>query len=167
MVSMVEKSKNLLVLKSMTKAYAIPGIRIGYGLCSDDAVLAKMCRMGQCWNVSIEAQKAGTAALKNCREYIEKTLEILKPSLRLSTRSELRLLGIETFESAANYILIKDREDLKDLLLERDILTRSCDNFVGLGRGYFRIAIKEHDENVILIEALRSVKKGAVCTRQV
>lgn len=166
MVSMVEKSKNLLVLKSMTKAYAIPGMRIGYGLCSDDAVLAKMCRMGQCWNVSIEAQKAGTAALKNCREYIEKTLEILRRE-RKYLNEELRLLGIETFESAANYILIKDREDLKDLLLERDILIRSCDNFVGLGWGYFRIAIKEHDENVILIEALRSVKKGAVCTRQV
>lgn len=71
-----------------------------------------MCGMGQCWNVSIEAQKAGTAALKNCREYIEKTLEILRRE-RKYLNEELRLLGIRTFESAANYILIKDREDLK------------------------------------------------------
>lgn len=155
-VDMVSETKNVFVLKSMTKTYAMPGIRLGYGLCSDTKIIDKMCSMSQCWNVSIAAQKAGEAAIKDCGDYVEKTLKIIKEEKEYLKR-ELRGAGITVLDSEANFMLIKTQEDFKEKMLKKGILVRSCDNFEGLGKEYFRIAVKSHEENMLLIEAVRAL----------
>lgn len=165
-VGMTKTSKSLFVIKSMTKTYAIPGIRVGYGICRDKELLEKLCRSVQCWNLSAAAQKAGTAAAGSCRGYVEKTLDIIRKE-RSFLAGELVSLGITVFESETNYMLIKAGTNLKEQLFKRGILIRACGNFIGLGKNYFRIAVKSHDENVMLIETLREMKKeGALCTEQ-
>ena len=66
----LEKYPGLFILKAFTKRYAIPGVRLGYGFCSDRKVLDRMEAVTQPWNVSTMAQQAGMAALKES-EYVE------------------------------------------------------------------------------------------------
>lgn len=155
-VGMVAERKNIFLLKSMTKTYAMPGIRLGYGLCSDSKIIDKMCRISQCWNISLAAQKAGEAAIKECGDYVEKTLKIIKEEKEYLKR-ELRKAGITVLDSEANFMLIKAEEDFKEKMLKKGILVRACDNFEGLGKEYFRIAVKNHEENKLLTEALRTL----------
>ncbi len=164
-IKRVAENKNLFILKSLTKTYAIAGIRLGYGLCSDKELLEKMCRMSQCWNVSLVAQKAGEAAL-SCSSYVEDTLIVLRNERKYVT-DELNRLGIRTFRGEANYMMIYSESDLYELLLKKGILIRSCANFRGLGKNYFRIAIKNHVSNKLLIDALDEIdKEGNLCTGQ-
>lgn len=164
-IDKVEANPELFVLKSLTKTYAMAGIRIGYGLCSDDEMLKKMCEICQCWNVSLVAQRAGIAALQ-CAEYVRDTLEILETE-RTYLTEELEKLHIKVFKGETNYLMLHCDEGLYDLMLEKGILIRSCANFRGLGQDYFRIAIKDHHQNEMLIEALKDISKEVdLCTRQ-
>lgn len=164
-IDQIEGRDNLFILKSLTKTYAIAGIRLGYGLCSDEKLLDKMCSMSQCWNVSLVAQRAGVAAL-SCCGYVEDTLKILGNERKYLT-DRLEGLGIKTFKGEANYMMIYSECNLYDLLLEKGILIRDCANFEGLGENYFRIAIKDHASNEMLAEALEKIKEeGNLCTGQ-
>ena len=72
-------------------------------------------------------------------------------------KRELRGAGITVLDSEANFMLIKTKEDFKEKMLKKGILVRSCDNFEGLGKEYFRIAVKSHEENMLLTEAVRAL----------
>ena len=112
--------------------------------------------MSQCWNISLAAQKAGEAAIKDCGDYVEKTLRIIKEEKEYLKR-ELNEAGIRVFDSDANFMLIKAEENFKEKMLRKGILVRACDNFEGLGKEYFRIAVKNHEDNKIFTEAVRTL----------
>jgi len=63
-------------------------------------------------------------------------------------------LGLKVYDSQANYIFFRGPEDLKEHCLEQGVLIRSCSNYPGLDRGYFRVAVRQHGENEILVRAL-------------
>ena len=73
--------------------------------------------------------------------------------------SNLKRLNIKYYPTTANYILLQSSLDLYSLLLNYGILIRDCSNYIGLDKSYFRIAIKKHDENVILINTLEKILK--------
>lgn len=157
-VKLLGKYENLIVLKAFTKIYAIPGIRLGYCLCSDPHLVEGLKSSGPPWNVSTVAQAAGTAALRET-EYVERTVAYVEKQ-REYLVGELQNLNIKTCESHANYILFRTKEtNLKDEMLKRGILIRSCANYEGLGREYFRIAVKTESENRLFIETLKEVTK--------
>ena len=70
---------------------------------------------------------------------------------------ELTRLGFTVFDSDTNFILIKGPEGLYEKLLKRHILIRNCDDFEGLGRGFYRIAVRRQEDNAKLADAIRSV----------
>ncbi len=165
-IDQVSKYDNLFVLKSMTKTYAIAGIRLGYGLCSNRGLLEKMCRNVQCWNVSMVAQMAGVAALK-CKEYTQESTALISKE-RNYMIDELMKLGIKVFPGKANYLMLHCEKNLYKLLLQKEILVRSCANFKGLKKNYYRIAIKKHSENQKLINAITEIyNEVGRCTKQV
>ncbi|MHC1723624.1 MAG: histidinol-phosphate transaminase [Aminipila sp.] len=162
MKSYIEKCKNLFILKAFTKSYAMPGLRLGYGLSSHDAILKKITDIGQPWSVSVPAQIAGVQALKET-EYLEESLKEIREE-RQYLVAELNKLGIKNYKPAANYIFIKidevsryDISTFKTKLLEKGIIIRDCSNYIGLKEGYYRIAVKSHGANERLIEALKSI----------
>ncbi len=162
MKSYIEKCSNLFILKAFTKSYAMPGLRLGYGLSSNGELLRKITDMGQPWAVSIPAQMAGVQALKET-EYLEESLKEIKEEKDYLV-SELNKLGIKNYKPAANYIffniLKNDRYDVstfKKQLFEKGIIIRDCNNYVGIENGYYRIAVKSHSANVRLINALKSI----------
>ena len=67
---------------------------------------------------------------------------------------EMTRIGYQVFPSEANYIFFKGPEELFDFCLRKRILIRDCSNYPGLKKGYYRVAVKRHEENIRLIEVL-------------
>jgi threonine-phosphate decarboxylase len=148
----LEGNDKIFLLKAFTKVYAMAGLRLGYGLCSNKKLLGLMSDTGPAWNVSIPAQVAGIQALKET-SYRLKSKDLINAE-RIYLYESLQKLGLKVFKPAANYLFFKCRENLYDWLLGKGILIRQCDNYHGLSPEYFRIAVKKHRENEILIEAI-------------
>lgn len=155
----VSDHPNLFVLKAFTKIFAMPGIRLGYGICSDRNLLRQMRRVSQPWNVSVPAQKAGCAAA-GLQEYIEETRKYLKQEKDWLMR-KLNQLDLHVYGSAANFLFFwtpwyaEGQKELAAELLSKGFLIRDCSNYRGLGKGFYRIAVRSHADNEALICAMR------------
>ena len=143
---------NLFILQAFTKLYAMAGLRLGYGLCANTALLEKMSVCSQPWSVSVVAQRAGVAALKET-DYVQNARELIIEE-RKYLLEQLGILGIEAIGHEANYIFFRSPYALEKLKAE-GILIRSCANFSGLDSTYYRIAIKTHGQNIKLIVSMK------------
>lgn len=153
----LEHFPNLVLLRAFTKSYAMPGLRLGYCLSTDAALLDGLSRCAQPWSVSGPAQAAGLAALAE-PEHPARARQLIALE-RAWLTDALRALGLQVFPSQVNYILFRAPEvdDLKERLLAHGVLIRSCANYVGLGRDYYRVAVRPHRENEGLIGAMEEV----------
>ena len=157
-VDLLNKYDNLIVIKAFTKIFAIPGIRLGYCMSSNEELINNLKSMGPPWNVSTIAQAAGIAAVEE-REYLKRTVAYVKEE-RSYLFNELKKTGIKAYESHANYILFKtDIPDLKEEMLKRQILIRSCSDYMNLSKDYYRIAVRTKEENKIFIEKLKEIMR--------
>lgn len=154
---MLKEYPNLFLLKAFTKRYAMAGVRLGYGLSSNQRLLEKIQHCGQPWAVSTVAQKAGIAALKE-EEYVKRSMAYVHAQ-RKKLIKNLTLLGYKTFDSKANYIFFQGEEGLYEKCLEKGILIRDCSNYYGLKKGYYRVAVKLQEENEKLLEVLKACRK--------
>ena len=148
----LSKMQNLFILKAFTKMYGMPGLRLGYGLCSDTRLLYRMKQMMQPWNVSMPAQMAGIAACKET-EFAKKTRDYIEKERRY-LYEQLNKLHFEIYPSYANYLFFEAPEDLYEICQRESILIRDCSNYRGLSNGYYRIAVKLHEDNEQLIRIL-------------
>ena len=146
---------NLFLLKAFTKSYGMAGIRLGYCLCSDSRLLERMSKAVQPWNVSSLAQAAGVAALQE-QAFLQKTKELIVVEQQW-LKAEIEALGFRVFPSSANFLLFQGPADLHLKLKEKKISIRNCDNYYGLGQGWYRIAVRLHEENIRLIRAMKEV----------
>ena len=151
----LENCDNLFLLKAFTKRYAMAGVRLGYGLCGNKKLLEKMESMTQPWNVSSMAQAAGLAALKET-EYVEAGRLMTFAELAY-LKEELTRLGYPVYPSQANYVFFTGPVDLYEKLEQKKILIRDCSNYTGLSKGYYRVAVKNHEENQQLVKALEEI----------
>lgn len=153
--SYLKEYPNLMILKSFTKLYAIPGVRLGYLLCADREVIAQVNRTGQAWSVSHIAQCAGVAALSH-PEYKAAVIDAVEKEC-IYMKKEMANLPLTLYDGRANYLFFRTpgMTDLDRRLESRGIMIRNCSNYVNLGNDYWRIAVKTHEENVILLWELR------------
>lgn len=156
----VPQRDNLYVLRSMTKFYAIPGLRIGY-LAGPAAVIRFIRQALPPWTINTPALAAAIACLQD-RDYQQQTLTMI-PELRQTMAADLTALGFTVFDSVANYLLVQLPEQgvraavLTERLRQNGILIRDCSNFSSLDDRYVRLAVRTADENVRVINALRQV----------
>lgn len=143
---------NLVIVRAFTKTYAIPGVRLGYLLCSNSKLCGKIQMQLPEWNLSTFAQAAGVAAAGE-ETYVRESAAYVRDE-RIRLTSELRKMGIQAFDSEVNYILIYSEAPLYDRLLGKKILIRDCSNFAGLTSGYYRIAVRTREENEMLWKAI-------------
>lgn len=148
----LDSCPNLFLLKAFTKRYAMAGLRLGYGLSSDRELLANMRGSVQPWNVSVPAQAAGRAALSET-DYLMKAQQIIRTE-QAFLKEELKKKGFKVWDSEANYIFFRGPEGLVEKALEKNILIRSCANYPGLDETYYRVAVRKHEQNLKLLEAL-------------
>ena len=151
--SLLAAHPELLILKAFTKSYGMAGIRLGYCLCADNALLHRMAAASQPWNVSSLAQSAGVAALAE-QDFLQRTLALVRKERRWLT-DNLMALGFWVCPSQANYLLFRGPRGLREGLLRRGIAIRGCGNYNGLDDGWYRIAVRPHEENEVLITAIR------------
>lgn len=155
MMRAVEEFPCLFLVRAFTKMYAMPGLRLGYAVSSDGELLERIQQVRQPWSVSVPAQEAGIAVLTE-NERAEQTRRLIEKE-RAKLESGLRDLGIKVIPSEANFLLMNCPLDLFSLLKEKQILIRDCSNYRGLGKGWYRIAVRTAQENDILLKAVREV----------
>lgn len=149
------KYQNVIVLHSLTKCYAIPGLRLGY-LTACSELTEKIAHFSMPWSVNQIAQLAGQYLLQNTaydfRECITESERVQKIIARIN--------GIKVYPSDMHYFLCRldkgQAAELKQFLIDRyGILIRDASNFRGLDKRYFRIATQSSEENQELIKALQ------------
>lgn len=161
LVNMVEKSKNLFIIRAVTKFFGIPGIRLGYGISSNRELLQKMYDKKEPWTINSFADSASDFIFKE-EEYIRKSKEYFSKERVCMINEINKIDGIKAFNSDANFILVRFENrnvlDVKENLLKRaGLLIRDASNFIGLDSSFARVAIKNHEQNIVLVDALRSV----------
>lgn len=159
---MIVHSDNAIVLRSMTKFFGIPGLRLGYAI--SNAILAeRLDSMGGPWSVNSLALAAGAAALRDV-QHNQESLEFIWQERRTLFESLAQFSQFKLYPSSANYLLVEIKEgmtsrELKERLLAHRILVRDCASFMGLSGQYFRIAIRTSAENKRLLECLCRILK--------
>lgn len=150
-------NKNMIIIKAFTKIYAMAGLRLGYGIFGDNEIAGKVRHTGQYWAVSVPAQEAGISALDET-DYLNKTLNYIEKERNFLT-NELSGMGFKVFPPEANFIFFRSNIPVGELLKKEKILIRNCENY-GIGKNFFRIAVRTHEENIMLISALRRILNG-------
>ncbi|MHC4320684.1 MAG: threonine-phosphate decarboxylase CobD [Planctomycetota bacterium] len=152
---------NLIVVRSLTKFYGFPGLRLGY-LVANESIVNRLMRYKEPWTVNTIAQVAGMAAINdeeftaNTRQYVSYEKAFLYDGLKM-------VKGIHPFQPTVNFILVRigdngiTTSEIQNLLLKNNILIRNCSNFVGLDENYFRVAVKTREDNRKLLSALKLV----------
>ncbi len=152
---------NLFVLRSLTKFYAIPGLRLGYGV-GNERLIGKIEMNRDPWNVNLLAQLAGRMIFSECgHEFRRNSREANLVERKFLFKGLQSLTGFEPFPPTANYIFVdisKNRYSAGELsarMAEKGIMIRNCSSYQGLKEDYIRVAVKSREENKILIEYLR------------
>ncbi len=156
------RSKNLLVLRSLTKFFVLPGLRTGYVIGHKDTI-ERLSRRAYPWNVNTLAQIVSAKVIED-KGYIQHTKRLIPKEKKYLYENLNKIRGIKAYPSDANFFLcslndskIKNAAGLAKKLMRQKILIRNCDNFRGLDKKFFRIAVKNREDNVKLISALKGV----------
>lgn len=158
MAGLLKDHPRFFLLRAFTKTYSIAGLRLGYGL-GDPALVERITANGPCWNVSGPAQAGGLACLK-CPDWPQKGKAYLEEH-RPILEEGLRSLGCEVIPSGVNYMLFRlpGVRDLKERLLNRGILIRSCADYRGLAADWYRAAVRSEEETERLLTAMRNERE--------
>jgi threonine-phosphate decarboxylase len=156
----IESSPGLVLIRSMTKFYGIPGLRLGY-LLTSGGVAAEVRNLVPPWSVNTLAQIAGSYSFDQ-RAYREETLRLVESERNWLTSELKDLKAFQVFPGRANYLLMKLDHGLpsaavlcRDLIASDRILIRDCSSFEGLDDRYVRVAIRLPEENRRLLGCLR------------
>lgn len=144
---------NVLVLRSFTKFYSLPGLRLGY-VVGPARLIERLGAQAEPWSVNALAQAAGIACLKEGA--YARRLKALIRSERARLSNGLKSLGFRVLPSQANFLLVfrKDARRILRKLERKGILLRDASDFPGLGQGWIRIAVRTKVENGLLLRAL-------------
>ncbi len=150
MIDEIERYGNLVLVRAFTKIFAIPGVRLGYLVCSDQRIIGRIREQLPEWNLSVFAQAAGGVCAAQ-KEYLARTAGYVAEERKFLAEG-IRQTGVCVISGEANFLLVYSKMDLYGELLKRGILIRDCGNFRGLSKGFYRIAVKSRAENEILLE---------------
>src|SRR5918996_388100 len=158
-IEKISEFDNLVILRSLTKSFGLAGLRVGYSVCNP--TLAKKLSTNKIpWNVNSFAQVAGAAALLE-RRYLSKARAHVKKERRFLYDNIEKLRSFHPIRSDSNFFLVhlqgRSSTEFRDRLLKKSgVLVRDCSTFTGMGNQHIRIAIKKHNENMLLLKALEA-----------
>ena len=161
-----ENKQNLFVTRAFTKFFAIPGLRLGYGIYFDKKLEKRISEKKEPWSVNNIAEIAGLTVLDDT-EYIEKTLKWITEEKTYVYEKLNEISGIKPYKTEVNFITVKIDEKLfsgglnvkllREKMLEQGILIRDASNFNFLDERFFRLAIKDRENNDRVIETLKKI----------
>lgn len=156
-IPLTPKYQNLIIIRSLTKTFSIPGIRIGY-IIANQSLIQNLNKKVIPWNVNAIAIKAGNYILDEYNSLFPDVNKILSNSFHLQTRLN-EITSLEVVQSKCNYFLIRllkgKSDELKEYLIkEKGILIRDASNFKGLDNSWIRVAAQNTAYNNLLFESL-------------
>ncbi|MEN9974014.1 MAG: hypothetical protein RLZZ282_20, partial [Verrucomicrobiota bacterium] len=152
---------NVLVLLSLTKLFAVPGLRVGCATAAPTVARNLRARL-PVWNVNSLAQAVGVAAMHD-RSFIDASRRMIAPLRDALFASLAALPNLHPYPGDANFLLVRidppqaPASDIAAKLLERGIAIRACDDFDGLDSRFFRVAVRSSGDNQCLVTALADI----------
>jgi len=159
----LEQYPNLTVLQSLTKFYAIPGLRLGYVASSNPTLINAIHNQREPWSINAFAVIAGETVFE-CDDFKIQTRKWLQQESKFLFSKLQAFTELEVWPSEVNYLFFrchKHKLDLQDALMQQGILIRSCSNYPGLSIHDYRVAIKSHADNLCLVQALSVILKAS------
>lgn len=152
------RNNNFISVHSLTKTFAIPGLRLGY-LVAHPSVIKQLQPLRTPWTVNALALEAGSFVMNNYRDLLPDSDALCRESAEFQQQLA-RVPQLEVIPSRGNYFLVRMKTetaaDLKSYLIENHgLLIRNADNFRGLSPHHFRLSVQEKTMNARLIEALK------------
>ena len=159
LIGRINQTENLFILKAVTKFFGMPGLRLGYGVTSNTQIIKNIYEYKEPWTINSFAENLSNYLFKD-KDYISSRKEYYVNERKFMLQELRNIPKLKVYDTDTNFVLIKledgESNSLKLELFEKyNILIRDASNFIGLDKGYFRVAIKGHEDNKILIEALR------------
>lgn len=159
LIDLVPDFPNLIILRSLTKFYSLPGLRIGYAVTNPQRI-QQWQQARDPWSVNSLAATAAITALKDL-DFQQATWNWLTTAKEDLWQGLNAISGLQPLPSAVNFILVKTEISVTwlqaQLLKQSHILIRDCLSFTELGDRYFRVAVRTPEENQLLLQALKSV----------
>jgi threonine-phosphate decarboxylase len=164
--NIVKRSSNLFVIRSLTKFFAIAGLRVGYGFGSK-AIIKDLLRVLPPWNVNLFAQIVASNLIKD-GEFIQRTGQFIKRERRFLFNGLKEIKGLRPYPSDSNFILVESEvlssQELTLQLISRGILVRDCSTFrffpKRLRQRFIRVAVRKRRENIALLNSLKEISKS-------
>lgn len=162
--TLIDRYPGVIVLHSLTKFLAVPGLRLGFMLSRPELAERIKC-LRDPWNVNVMAQTAGVAGLLD-QEYRLKTVALIEQEKEKMFRGLQSIKSVRVFPPAVNFVLADlsdsgwDAGKLQEALMGYRILIRNCANFVGLSNRYMRVAVKGSGENQRFLRILNKIIIG-------
>ena len=162
--SLVDKYKNLFVIRGTSKFFSTPGIRLGYGLISNNKIKCEMNSNLDLWNINIFASMMGEVMF-NDSEFIESTYSLMTKERDYLINELSKFADLKIYNSQGNFILceIKSKsltaKEVREKLIPERIIIRDCVSFDGLDEYFFRVCILKPEENKLLVENLKKIFK--------
>lgn len=156
--SFLDRLPRLLILRSFTKFFGIPGVRLGY-LLAAPPLIARLAAGQEPWSVSTLAQAVGRACLAD-RDFMARTQALVAAEGNYLFHQLVAIPELAPLPSAVNYLLVKiarphlSAAALRTALLGHRIIIRDASNFRGLDNSYFRVAVQRREDNNRLLAAL-------------
>jgi threonine-phosphate decarboxylase len=157
-----ENLDHMFIIRSLTKSFAIPGIRAGYGVTNPEfASVLNSIRVP--WNLNSIAAAVTTALLKDCKRYLDASRDKIGGQRRWLVRELKKIPGLQPLESDANFIMVNvagtslSSTDFAHEMERHGFLVRDCRSFSLAGDEFIRIAVRTKTENVRLLEAIKRV----------
>ena len=161
-----ENKQNLFVTRAFTKFFAIPGLRLGYGIYFDKKLEKGISEKKEPWSVNNIAEMAGLTVLDDTK-YIEETLKWIAEEKTYVYEKLNEINGIKPYKTEVNFITVKIEDNfilkglnvkiLRGKMIEKGILIRDASNFKFLDERFFRLAIKNRKNNDRVIETLKKI----------
>ena len=163
MRSLVNEFDNIIVVHSFTKFYAVPGLRIGAAF-ANETLITQLQQYIPSWSVNTLAQAYTKAALNDV-DYIKRTKQELNEERAFMYNALDAIEGITVYPPSANFMLFQVNQEgitanyINEELKKYNMIVRNCDSYVGLTNHWVRIAIKDHDTNIKLVDKLTDILK--------
>lgn len=156
--ALVKTYDNLIIIRSLTKFYAIPGLRLGFLITSNLGVKKFINTYSESWRVNKIANDVGVKILEN-EMYIKNTKKFMAIEKNYLYKQLQTIRNLKVYPSEVNFIFFKTTIDieLKEELLKHNMLIRHCNNYIGLNNRFYRVAVKSRKENNQLINQLKVI----------
>jgi threonine-phosphate decarboxylase len=157
-IQQAAKSRKLIVFRTLTKLFALPGLRVGYLIAHRD-IIRTLKEYQIPWSVNALAQTAAAQCLSEVT-FMQRSKQLIEKERNFLYERLSQIRELKPYPSVANFLLVKIKEKsitssvFKERLLKKNILVRDCVNFRGLDKQFIRVAVRTHKENMQLVQAL-------------